>query len=631
MIPEGRSGLLERLEPALLAAAVTPGLRSILLFSADRLTLDAVTHALEQMLSLTTGRDVVRRYLGSSQQEDDLWIRPDLSSEDGRLSVRLRPGTLAMGLDETRMPLLVIPDLAELSLAAARGGVALMGASVAHLERYGASRQWFPDACWLAACDRTAIGKVSPHLLDRFALRLDAEPSPSPSERIADLRRSVLEEQVRGHPLSRQATDRLTAAVALQPTVLPGTLDRIVSIEASAASARREIALARLAVACARLEGSDSVGQQHVDQAAQLLGLRLPTTVPGPAIPKVTGPSDTNAQDDVRPSATGDNLASGVGEGARDAAGRSGQAVMAADAPEALLPVDLPGELAGPYPEDQAIAERDLTALREVATRSQSSTVPRGSIVGVQQARGVSDLALLNTVLTAATWAPYRRIHAVDWPDDGSIRLLPSDLRSYRRAPAPEQLLALVIDYTCLEGWDWAAALLPYLRRAYVDRAGIVLVRVGAKHSADQERADRLVARNLLDPRLDAALYAGPGRATPLAHGLFLALQALKHGLQHGEGNVRRARLVVVTDGRGNVPLDVDRDLNTAGAVGRAGVESALRVAASIRAIAAIETILIDPEPDIYPELVPELARALGAEPVPGRTRESAVKTTAMP
>jgi magnesium chelatase subunit D len=95
MMPEGPSNLLQRLEPALLAAAVTPGLRSILLFGADRLILGAVTSALEQMLSVTTGRVVICRYLGSSQQEDDLWIRPDLSSEDGRLSVAPPPGDSA--------------------------------------------------------------------------------------------------------------------------------------------------------------------------------------------------------------------------------------------------------------------------------------------------------------------------------------------------------------------------------------------------------------------------------------------------------------------------------------------------------------------------------------------------------
>lgn len=578
---EERGGPLQRLEPALLAAAITPGLRSILLYDADRLVLGAVADVLEQMLSLVTSRVMVRRYLGSGQQEDDLWIRPDLSSDEGQLSVTLRPGVLAAGLGETHMPLLIIPDLAELSLAAARGGVALIGANVAHLERNGASLQWRPDACWLAACDRAAIGKVSPHLLDRFALRLDAKSRLSPKERVEDVRRSALGKPAPRRRLSRKTTRRLIAAAPLRPEILTETLDRVVNIQAPGASS----------------ESPDSDGE--LDHAAKQ-------------------PFDPADGSPVFPGGVAEDVLTGTG--------RTGQAVLIADNPEILAQADLPEELAGPYPEDHAAKERDITALREPPTRSQSATVPRGSIVGVQQARGIHDLALLNTVLAAAIWGPYRRRHAADRTDNGRLRLLPSDLRSYRRAPTPEQLLALVIDYTCLEGWDWTAPLLPFLHRAYVERAGIVLVRVGAEDSTAEMRADCLVARNLLDPRLDVALAARPGRATPLAHGLFLALQALQHGLQHGEGNARRARLVVVTDGRGNVPLEVDYDLNVVRTVGRLGVENALEVAASIRTKAAIETFLIDPEPDIYPELVSELAQALGAELVPGRSYEPTEK-----
>jgi magnesium chelatase subunit D len=651
-MPEERGGLLHRLEPALLAAAITPGLRSILLYDADRVILDAVADMLEQALSLATSRIVVPRYLGSGLQEDDLWICPALSAEDGRLSVTLRPGVLGGRLDETHLPLLIIPDLAELSLAAARGGVALIGADVAHLERHGASQQWLPDGCWLAACDRAAIGKVSPHLLDRFALRLGAESRLSLEERIEDVRRSALGKSIPTHRLSPTTTRRLIAAAALRPEISAGTLDRVVDVQASGASPRRDIALSRLAVACSRLEGSDTpVEQRHVEQAALLLGMPLPRTNSEPPGPQV-GPEGTDAdaaehssdppvRSDESPNGVGDHAAlpddrspvspGDVAEVDVTISERAQRAVMVSDDPEALASADLPEELAGPYPEDHAIKERDITALREPPTRSQAATVPRGSIVGVQQARDVRDLALINTVLTAAIWWPYRRTYADDRPDDGRLRLLPSDLRSYRRALAPEQLLALVIDYTCLEGWDWTASLLPFLRRAYVERAGIVLVRVGARDSANEMRADRLATRNLLDPRLDVAMAARPGRATPLAHGLFLALQALQHGLQHGEGHVRRARLVVVTDGRGNVPLELDDDLSVVRTVGRIGIENALDVAASIRAIAAIETFLVDPEPDIYPELVSELAQALGAELVPGRSHSSADKLKATP
>ena len=83
----------------------------------------------------------------------------------------------------------------------------------------------------------------------------------------------------------------------------------------------------------------------------------------------------------------------------------------------------------------------------------------------------------------------------------------------------------------------------------------------------------------------------------------------------------------MVTDGRGNVPLELDSDLNVVGTVGRSGVEDALEVASSIRMMAAVEKFLVDPAPDIHPELVSELAQALGAELVPGLPFEAADET----
>ena len=173
----------------------------------------------------------------------------------------------------------------------------------------------------------------------------------------------------------------------------------------------------------------------------------------------------------------------------------------------------------------------------------------------------------------------------------------------------------LVLDFTCLDDWDWLALLLPHLRWAYVGRAAVALVRVGAADAREAMRADRLVARNLLDPRLDRALDAGAGNATPLAHGLQLARHTLRQGIQHGQGMIREARLVVATDGRGNVPLPLhSRDLAAPQeGVGRAGVDDAHDEARKIRALPAIECVVLDPQPQLYPRLVTDLAAALGA------------------
>jgi Mg-chelatase subunit ChlD len=64
-----------------------------------------------------------------------------------------------------------------------------------------------------------------------------------------------------------------------------------------------------------------------------------------------------------------------------------------------------------------------------------------------------------------------------------------------------------------------------------------------------------------------------------LAHGLDLALKTLRHALQHGKNTVQKAVLVVVSDGRGNVPLEASHVGKIKLPVGKKGVEDALEVA----------------------------------------------------
>src|SRR5262249_47856053 len=141
--------------------------------------------------------------------------------------------------------------------------VPLVGADVAHLERHGRSRVWSPNLFWLAACARTDMGQVSPHLLDRFALRIDAaslddlgsvtalrgflaqsgaQPALAPDVATATKLKEAAERAI---DLSDDAIDRVLTAF----TVEPG---------APAPSPRRSIALAWLAVALARLDGRAS-------------------------------------------------------------------------------------------------------------------------------------------------------------------------------------------------------------------------------------------------------------------------------------------------------------------------------------------------------------------------------------
>ena len=447
---------------------------------------------------------------------------------------------------------------------------------------------------------------VSPHLLDRFALRLDGRWPDDADDRASAVLRWLDHEEAR--PLPRSAGGRLT--VGSRPPLTAAALNRVLDYLPASASNRRGIALARVAVALAALEPHGSpLAVRHVEQAAELIGVAIPR--PG-----------TSARDALSDrAATGPGLdtggigagvpAPGQGEGAGGGPGVD----VEAPAAEQLEVVDLAAMPAGdPYPEDAVDIDRDFVALRSVQSRGRSRSVRRGRVVGVQQTRVANDIALLATLLTAAKWQPFRvRDGAV--AGRAGLVIWPTDLRRHRRAPDPERSLVLVLDFTCLEGWDWLSLLLPHLRWAYAGRAAVALVRVGAADAREPIRADRLVTRNLLDPRLDRALDAGAGDATPLAHGLQLARHSLHHGLHRGQGTIRQARLVVATDGRGNVPLPPQAPSHGAAQeeLGRAGVDDAHDEARKIRALSAVECVVLDPRPQLYPRLVTDLAEALGA------------------
>jgi magnesium chelatase subunit D len=221
------------------------------------------------------------------------------------------------------------------------------------------------------------------------------------------------------------------------------------------------------------------------------------------------------------------------------------------------------------------------------------------------------DLAVVSTILEAAK---FQRIRPPLLSRQRAIRVTPDDLRGYRRLPVPEHVLALVLDYTSMTDSRWQEALVPHLEWAYVSRASICLVQVGARGAAEPLRAAQVTARNLLDPRVRAAFEESAGNATPLAHGLSLAARALQRAFQQGRARTRDGVLVVVTDGRGNVPLEASLTGTLRGRVLREGVDDAIRVAGQLAEFKALMRVVLHPRPQQYPRLPLELAEAMGAE-----------------
>ena len=195
---------------------------------------------------------------------------------------------------------------------------------------------------------------------------------------------------------------------------------------------------------------------------------------------------------------------------------------------------------------------------------------------------------------------------------ESGLILIPTDLRAYRRSRRADALLVLVLDHTCLRDTDATDLLASYLYWAYTRRAAVTVIEVGATGATpDLElRASARTARSVQDPGVQAALRRPAGKATPLAHGLRLALDALRRA---GRDPVAEAWLVVVTDGLANVPLAASLSGRIRLPWAGSGVEDALAAAADIAAFDWAEAVLIAPPRVPHPELPARLAAAMGA------------------
>lgn len=616
-----------RLLAALVCSALEPALTGVLLFDLPPRHLPAVAGVFARVLGRADGHSsgltVPRTVLDASTTDEDLWIRPRVHRGPHGIEFTFGPGPLAETGPGPR--LVVVPDLARLSVPGMRAAVQLLGADTATLEHSGLRHRWRPRSRWLACCRAEDAERIPPHLLDRFPIRLAApglrpQPGPDPLGTLPADWSAALE------PAAPRPRVTLTDAVA--PAVLEYLEDQ------ESGGHRRALALARIARALARLDGAAHatalggvpgggplrVTAGHVDRAARLIRLRpvhRPESPPGPDVgqeaPAFPGPGRSLPRPEPR-------------RGAEPGAEPGAEAGIPVHDPDSVVPLGLapvagvPPVLGSPYPEDTAGPVRDGATLRTPARRTAGARASRGPVVGVRRARDLWDLAPVRTAMEAAK---YRAVRG----GAGPLVIAPQDLRGYARAPEPVRMLTLVLDHTCRGNWDWSATLEPFLHWAYVTRASVQIVEVGGEGEVNELRAGSFTARSTRDPRIAAALARRPGRATPLAHGLDRAGHALRRAFRHHRAGLVEALLVVVTDGRGNVPLAVSRSGSPGRVpVRRAGVDDAVAVAGRIRALgrSRLHCVVVDPGRHPYTRLPVTLADALGCGVVAGQAERAA-------
>ena len=408
------------------------------------------------------------------------------------------------------IPLLIIPDLAALSLAAARTCIMLVGANIAHLERHGQQEVWTPRYYWLAGCRQEDVGSVSSHLLDRFALRLAWHSADqlalSHQERLTILQRNLQQGQLEDLPLLAPGIVQQIKQARNHPPLIELTdaanEELLAYFTEDVVHTRRELALARCALALAQLSEDKQLQELHVEQAAKLMGLQKRNTIddtgtPDPELPEAAHEALEEKQSSPSPEATGTAL--------QQPTQKQSIEVQAPEPDEQNI-IDYAISAPDPYPEDTQPVLREASSLQLPQRQFVGTRSDRGPIIGIEPTTSLRDLALVSTLMRALLFQAFR-------PKNQSTSLVLdwTDLRKYRRAAEPERLLLVLLDYTSMPLRQRQRSLVPYLREAYIQRAGITIIKVGAasdgKKSSDL-RAQYMSARSILVPAISEAIDA---------------------------------------------------------------------------------------------------------------------------
>lgn len=622
----------------LAAMAVHPGLHALLIIDAGNDDLKVVARDLQACFYAAHTNAVLIEHLPSFADEPSLW-------SPGKRSGSGSPWSLPAGLfgsseQNARRRIICIRNLSDLSQSAARACVQLIGSEAILVEYQGHSLCNPNRVMWLAACPNDAIEMVSSHLLERFPLRIRRPTRSAPPDRVAALAHWInspaisTREKLSTFPLPRMP-EHIT-----WPQVAEGLLERIEELNQGAVGgvgARRPLAVLRLAVALAVLDGVDEAGPTHLQEALRILrgSLRSNQDPTDKAETPTPIHDRTTTSESKRPAGERNTVAS-PGSRALQFPVLSPSPTPSTPAEGTLAHVDtltalpaLNAETAGLYVEDTPAVNRAPGSLQLRGVKGKLGRGSHGVVIGIRSAEDGDEIALAPTLLAAIPFQILRRRNRV-LPDNNALLLVRSDLRSWRRAPIPSRLLTLVLDATAYPDRDWSRALAPFIASAYVERSPLCLVLVGADEAPDPYRAERLVARNILVPEVRVLLNRGPGRATPLADGLRQAFRTLAESLQGGHGISDRATLVVLSDGRGNVPLNVSDGAAMISPVSLEGFDDALTYARRIARLPGIKRYLLDPQPTHALHLTEALVEALDAEQIPIQENPTCIEEAAV-
>jgi magnesium chelatase subunit D len=146
-----------------------------------------------------------------------------------------------------------------------------------------------------------------------------------------------------------------------------------------------------------------------------------------------------------------------------------------------------------------------------------------------------------------------------------------------------------------------------------VRHALVSVIELGYQGAPSELRATSYRASGTPDGRVSASLRRAPGGATPLAHALSLSVQEMRRYLRQAGVVPENSWLVVVSDGRGNVPFEASQHDQQPGLVTREGITDALQAARALQSLPPVHKVILPPPRLAYYAGLPfELATAMG-------------------
>jgi len=352
---------------------------------------------------------------------------------------------------------------------------------------------------------------------------------------------------------------------------------------------RADVFAVKTALAAAALSGRPDVDEDDLKIAARLV-----------LMPRATRLPEGDAQDSAEPPPPQQpNEQSESTDAREDDRSDSPQEkqpeqieALLLSAVEAELPTDV---LALPF----AVQRRGRSGSRGAALNAR-----RGKFVRAVEAspRG-NRISVLHTLLAAAPWQRVRRTSADELRSPGAVSIEKSDVRVKRYRDKAGTLFIFVVDASGSMAInrmrEAKGAVARLLQNAYVHRDQVALVAFRGK------AAQVLLPPSTSVERAKRELDVMPtGGGTPLASALWTAWQLAKQARSRG---VHQASVVLMTDGRANVGLNVDA------AEGRERTAEEVQQLAALLCADGLASVVIDTQVGYLSRGdAPKLAKQLG-------------------